>query len=214
MVAVVDSGIMVEHSRSRKISLWKGPHSDRKGWTHGARCIGGTLSPDIADQNGHGTRLAGHDPRRSSRRRASGVQLMAVKFFDPTRFPGRTMARPRSTSRQPPEPSVDIINLSWDLGMGSSKLEEAINNACKGSGILVVIAAGNSGADNAAAHESRNSRARDRELCPEQIITVMATDLYNEKGIVLELRRQDGGPGRAGRGDSRHPRVDVYRLRG
>ncbi len=175
VVAVVDSGIMVEHP-DLKNSLWNGHSPDGKKWTPGARCIGGTLSSDIADQNGHGTRLAG-----TILDAAAGtlgvVQLMAVKFFDPDSLPGPDNGAAAIDFARTAEPKADIINLSWDLGMGSLKLEEAINNACK-AGILVVIAAGNSGADNDA---NPAIPARYRELCPKQIITVMATDLYNEK---------------------------------
>jgi subtilisin family serine protease len=174
VVAVVDSGIMVEH-RDLKSHLWKGHSSDGKEWTHGARCIGGTLSSDIADHNGHGTRLAGTILDAAAG--ASDVRLMAVKFFDPDSLPGPDNGAAAIDFATTAEPKADIINLSWDLGMGSSKLEEAINNACK-AGILVVIAAGNSGADN---DVTPAIPARYRELCPEQIITVMATNLYNEK---------------------------------
>ena len=174
VVAVVDSGIMVEH-RDLKDHLWKGHSSDGREWTPGARCIGGTLSSDIADQNGHGTRLAGTILDAAAG--APGVRLMAVKFFDPDSLPGPDNGAAAIDFATTAEPKVDIINLSWDLGMGSSKLEEAINNACK-AGILVVIAAGNSGADN---DMTPAIPARYRELCPEQIITVMATNLYNEK---------------------------------
>jgi subtilisin family serine protease len=174
VVAVVDSGIMVEHP-DLKNSLWKGHSTDGKAWTPGARCIGGTLSSDIADQNGHGTRLAG--TILDAAEGAPGVRLMAVKFFDPDSLPGPDNGAAAIDFATTAEPKADIINLSWDLGMGSSKLEEAINNACK-AGILVVIAAGNSGADN---DMTPAIPARYRELCPAQIITVMATNLYNEK---------------------------------
>ena len=174
VVAVVDSGIMAEH-RDLKGHLWTGHGSGGKDWTHGARCIGGTLSSDIADQNGHGTRLAGTILDAAAG--APGVRLMAVKFFDPDSLPGPDNGAAAIDFATTAEPKADIINLSWDLGMGSSKLEEAINNACK-AGILVVIAAGNSGADN---DKTPAIPARYRELCPKQIITVMATDLYNEK---------------------------------
>jgi len=174
VVAVVDSGIMVEH-RDLKSSLWKGRSTDGSKWTSGARCIGGTLSSDIADQNGHGTRLAG--TILDAAEGAPGVRLMAVKFFDPDSLPGPDNGAAAIDFATTAEPKADIINLSWDLGMGSSKLEEAINNACK-AGILVVIAAGNSGADN---DMTPAIPARYRELCPAQIITVMATNLYNEK---------------------------------
>ena len=45
------------------------------------------------------------------------------------------------------EKKASIINLSFDLGIGSFELEQAIQAACD-AGALVVMAAGNTGANN------------------------------------------------------------------
>jgi thermitase len=173
VVAVIDSGIMVGHP-DLKDRLWKGA-ADGKNWKYGVRCIGGTRSSDVTDQNGHGTRLAG--TIIAAAEGATGVQLMAVKFFDPDALPGPDNGAAAIEFAMTAQPKADIINLSWDLGMGSLKLEDAIKKACK-AGALVVIAAGNSGADN---DTMPAIPAHYRKLCPEQIITVMATDQSNEK---------------------------------
>ena len=58
------------------------------------------------------------------------------------------MARPRSTSRV--EKKADVINLSWDLGIGSDALEAAIQKACD--------------ARCAGGHRRRQRRDRQRSL--------------------------------------------------
>jgi subtilisin family serine protease len=169
-VAVVDSGIMVDHP-DLKGYLWSGKVDGVQ--AHGARCIGGTRSPDVADHDGHGTRLAGCILAASMG--APGVRLMAVKFFDGEVLPGP--ANGAAAVDFAVEQKADIIDLSWDLGMGSPALERAIANACD-AGALVVIAAGNSGTDN---DEIPAIPACYRAARPDRIITVMATDRYDEK---------------------------------
>ena len=100
---------------------------------------------------------------------------MAVKFFDADALPGpeNGAAAINFAVKQ----KADIINLSWDLGIGSDELEGAIRNACD-AGALVVIAAGNSGSDN---DLFPTIPAFYRRVRPDQIITVMATDRYDRK---------------------------------
>lgn len=169
-VAVVDSGIMVDHPEL-KGHLWTGKVEGVP--AHGARCIGGTRSPDVTDHDGHGTRLAGCILAASMG--APGVQLMAAKFFDGEVLPGP--ANGAAAIDFAVEHKAAIINLSWDLGMGSPALERAIANACD-AGALVVIAAGNSGTDN---DEIPAIPACYRAVRPDRIITVMATNRYDEK---------------------------------
>ncbi len=169
-VAVVDSGIMVDHP-DLKGYLWTGTVAGTL--AHGARCIGGTRSPDVTDHDGHGTRLAG--AVLAAAQRAPGIRLMAVKFFDADVLPGP--ANGAAAIDFAVDHHADVINLSWDLGMGSAALERAIARACD-AGALVVIAAGNSGTNN---DEIPAIPARYRAVRPDRIITVMATDRYDEK---------------------------------
>ena len=169
-VAVVDSGIMVDHP-ALKSHLWAGTVAGQP--AHGARCIGGTRSGDVTDQDGHGTRLAG--TILSVAQGAPGIRLMAVKFFDADALPGP--ANGADAIDFAVEQKADIINLSWDLGIGSVAVEQAIQNACD-AGALVVIAAGNSGSDNDLFPTIPACYRKER---PERIITVMATDRYDEK---------------------------------
>jgi len=169
-VAIVDSGLMVDHP-DLKDHLWTGTVDGAP--ANGACCIGGTRSRDLADRDGHGTKLAG--TILSVARDAPGIRLMAVKFFDADNRPGPENGTAGITFAL--EQGADIINLSWDLGMGSLALERAIQAACD-AGALVVIAAGNSGTDNDAIPTIPACYRKDR---PDRIITVMATDRYNEK---------------------------------
>jgi subtilisin family serine protease len=174
VVAVVDSGMMVTHP-DLKGRLWRGTAKGRPR-EYGARCIGGgDESPDVSDQDGHGTRLAGTILTAAAG--AQGIQLMAVKFFDADTLPGPVNGAAAIKFATKAEPKAHIINLSWDLALGSSDLERAIQEACEG-GALVVIAAGNSGSDN---DLIPTIPAHYRKLCAPQIITVMASDRYNEK---------------------------------
>jgi subtilisin family serine protease len=173
VVAVVDSGMMVTHP-DLEGHLWKGTID---GWPreYGARCIGGARGPNVTDEDGHGTRLAG--TILSVAGRAPDVKLMAVKFFDADALPGPANGAAAIEVAITAQPKAHIINLSWDLGIGSLTLRDAIQKACN-EGALLVIAAGNSCSDN-----DRVSAipAHYREICTNQIIVVMATDRYNEK---------------------------------
>jgi len=100
-----------------------------------------------------------------------------VKFFDADALPGPVNGAAAIAFATEAAPKAHIINLSWDLALGSVDLERAIQKACDG-GALVVIAAGNSGTDNDLVP---TIPAHYRKLCPPQIITVMATDRYTEK---------------------------------
>jgi hypothetical protein len=173
VVAVVDSGMMVTHP-DLKDHLWRGTVKGQPR-EYGARCIGGDDGPDVRDQDGHGTRLAGSILTAAAG--GQGIQLMAVKFFDADALPGPANGAAAITFATEAAPKAHIINLSWDLALGSVDLERAIQKACDG-GALVVIAAGNSGTDNDLVP---TIPAHYRKLCPPQIITVMATDRYNEK---------------------------------
>jgi thermitase len=172
VVAVVDSGMMVTHPDLER-RLWRGT-IDGQPRDYGARCIGGERGRDVTDQDGHGTRLAGTILTVTGN---VPVQLMAVKFFDADALPGPANGAAAIDFATRAQPKADIINLSWDLGIGSPALKDAIRRACEG-GALVVIAAGNSGADN---DQAPAIPAHYRKIWPERIITVMATDRYDEK---------------------------------
>ena len=98
---------------------------------------------------------------------------MAVKFFDADHRRGLRMARPGSTL-----PSSTRRHHQSELGPRHRLpgLERAIQEACD-AGALVVIAAGNSGTNN----DVIPTIPACYRKSPERIITVMATDRYDEK---------------------------------
>jgi len=168
VVAVVDSGIMVDHP-DFKGHLWTMKDSD----AHGARCMDGMQDDDLTDQDGHGTMLTGSILTTANGVR--GLEIMAVKFFDVITQP--VAANAAQAIRFAVANGATIINLSFDLGIGSHELRQAIQSACKG-GALVVIAAGNTGSDN---DQYPLVPARYAEVCPGSVIVVMATNEYDEK---------------------------------
>jgi subtilisin family serine protease len=170
VVAVVDSGIMVDHP-DLKDHLWT--MEDRRD-VHGARCMGGAQDYDLTDQDGHGTMLAGSILATANAVR--GLELMAVKFFDVITQP--VAANAAQAIHFAAEHGAKIINLSFDLGIGSNDLRQAIQNACKG-GALVVIAAGNTGSNND--HYPIVPACYAKVCLPDSVIVVMATNEYDEK---------------------------------
>jgi subtilisin family serine protease len=174
-VAIVDSGITVDHPELRN-HLWTGD-----GGIHGKRFIEGKSDADVTDEDGHGTMLAGTILAVANP--APGVRLMAAKFFD-----GTTLPRPGNAASAidfAVENGAGIICLSWDVGLGSARLEEAIRNACRSA--LVVIAAGNNGSDN---DRLPSFPSCYRKECPDRIITVMATNRYDEKAGLSNYGRK------------------------
>lgn len=169
-VAIVDTGIAIHHL-DLEDHLWTGDAGDRR--VYGTCVIEGHAADDVVDQDGHGTMLAGTILAAAGR--VPAVRLMAVKFFDAATLPAAAnAARAIDVAvRQ----RADILNLSWDIGLGSEALREAIGRACA-AGILVVIAAGNEGSDNDRFPSVPACYAAE---CPARVITVMATDRYDER---------------------------------
>ena len=175
-VAIVDSGLMVEHPAFRD-HLW----TDGDG-SHGRQFIknpDGTDRPhrDIHDQDGHGTLVAGTVLDAAG---DAPVRLMVAKFFDAAHS-----ARPGNAAnaldfvvkdQAQIENQARVILLAWDVGIGSITLERAFHKACERA--LVVIAAGNYGSDNDWHGGQTLARApvRYAKDHPESTIVVMAAD--------------------------------------
>ena len=140
VVAIVDSGIMVDHP-DFKGHLWTSKVDGQD--VRGARCMEGELDYALTDQDGHGTMLAGSILATANF--VGGLEIMAVKFFDVETQP--SAANAARAIRFAVENGAAIINLSFDLGIGSIELAQAIVSACE-AGALVVMAAGNTGSNN------------------------------------------------------------------
>lgn len=172
IVAIVDSGLHVEHEVLRG-HLWTG-----EGGRHGGRFIGddidpNNVDPDIADEDGHGTSLAGTILAVAGS--APRVQLMGVKFFDPVTRPSAINAA-RAIDFAVAN-GARIIDLSWDIGLESEELEGAIHRALEADR-LVVFAAGNGGSNNDTLTSIPSLYAAKR---PDHALTVMAVTRYGEK---------------------------------
>jgi subtilisin family serine protease len=174
IVAIIDSGITVDHPDLAD-RLWAYPDDPK---VHGVRLMDGQRDSDVTDQDGHGTMLAG--TILATANHVEGIELMPVKFFDVTTQPAAANAAAAirfAISQQPPPA---IINLSFDLGIGSNELREAFRSACNESDALIVIAAGNTGSDN---DQYPLVPACYADECRDKVIVVMATDLYDGRPI-------------------------------
>ena len=168
IVAIVDSGIAKDHPDLEK-NLW----SDKDTGKHGACCMSDVPTDDITDQAGHGTMLAGTVLATAGG--TKNVQLMAVKIFDATSEPKADSAA--RGIRWAVDHGAHIINLSFDLGIGSQALQDAIEYACA-CDVLVVFAAGNTGSNN---DKYPLVPARYADRCREKTLVVMASDWYDER---------------------------------
>ena len=166
IVAIIDTGIMAGHP-DLSGHLWVDPTNPG---SHGVSMLAKWAS--IRDEDGHGTLLAG--TVLAGANRSPAVRLMTVKFFD-----GRT--RPDSDlGAKAIDWAVDngahIVNLSWAVGVETPALPRAVERAGR-EGVLVVVAAGNTGADNDAYPSFPASYGQSMG----HVITVMATDDFDDK---------------------------------
>jgi len=140
-VAVVDSGIATAHPdlapRIHPASL---------------RFIDPLPDPNIEDEDGHGTYLAGtiaaitdNTIGIASVPGPLAVDLMALKFYDPwTPLSGANAARAIVYAV---DQGASVINASWHVGITSQVLFDALDYAGRND-VLVVAAAGNEGTNN------------------------------------------------------------------
>jgi subtilisin family serine protease len=168
VVAIVDSGITTDHPKLMN-NLW----SDKNTGKHGACCMSDVPTDDITDQAGHGTMLAGTILATAGGTKK--VELMAVKIFDAINEPKADSAA-RGIGWAV-DHGAHIINLSFDLGIGSQALQDAIEYACARD-VLVVFAAGNTGSDN---DKYRLVPARYADRFRDMTLVVMASDWYDER---------------------------------
>ena len=173
VVAIVDSGVMAEHPDLAS-HLWKDAHGRYR-----RRSL---IGDSFEDEDGHGTLLAGMVLTGAAL--SPEVRLLPVKFID-----GRT--RPDSGQaaeaiRWAADTGADVINLSWEVGIADPRLRAAIEHA-GAKGALVVVAAGNSGADNdrlpafPACYGHDNCQALPGAKGLSHVITVMASDRLDGK---------------------------------
>ena len=164
-VAIVDWGIQRDHEAF-------GPELVAPGAS-----VIPTGNGNFGDDDGHGTMLAGTIAGVVTNvpgggRAVSLVRLLAVKFID-VRNPPMSDNAARAI-RYAVDAGAKIINASWDDGLNSRELRDAIKHA-EDNNVLVVVAAGNGGGNNA------DYPAFPASLRFTNMITVMASDEEDQK---------------------------------
>jgi subtilisin family serine protease len=165
-VAIVDCGIKADHEafvENRQLVSCDRVITPRDG--------------TCGDDDGHGTMLAGTiagviNPRCGDRVRVPPVRLLSVKFIDWYTPP---MSRNAAEAiRHAVDQGARIINASWEVGLKSRELEEAMQDASN-KGVLVIVAAGNNGGNE------DDYRTYPAGLDLPNLISVMASDREDEK---------------------------------
>jgi subtilisin family serine protease len=160
-VAIVDCGIKADHEafvENRQLVSCDRVITPRDG--------------TCGDDDGHGTMLAGTiagviNPRCGDRVRVPPVRLLSVKFIDWYTPP---MSRNAAEAiRHAVDQGARIINASWEVGLKSRELEEAMQDASN-KGVLVIVAAGNNGGNE------DDYRTYPAGLDLPNLISVMASD--------------------------------------
>jgi subtilisin family serine protease len=164
-VAIVDWGIQREHEAFRPDLIAPGTNVILRG------------NGELGDDDGHGTMLAGTIAGIVTNipgggRAVSSVHLSATKFID-ARNPPMSSNAARAI-RCAVDAGAKIINASWDVGLNSPELRDAIAHAAK-QNVLVVVAAGNGGTNNT------DYPSFPASLRFANMITVMASDADDEK---------------------------------
>jgi subtilisin family serine protease len=164
-VAIVDWGIQRDHQAF-------GPELVVQGASVIPKANG-----NFGDDDGHGTMLAGTIAGVVTNipgggRAVSSVRLLAVKFIDVRNPPVSNIAARAITYAV--DAGAKIINASWDVGLSSPELQNAIKHA-EDKNVLVVVAAGNGGGNN------NDYLTFPASFQFTNMITVMASDEEDEK---------------------------------
>ncbi|MGZ3768124.1 MAG: S8 family peptidase [Bdellovibrio sp.] len=150
VVAIIDTGVDVNHPLI-KDHLWTNPKEikngkddDGNGYAddiHGWNFI--SNNPDISDNHGHGTHIAGIILQKA---RSERVKFMILKYYDPFSSNENNLLSSVKAIRYAIKMKADIINYSGGGDSRSIMEEDAIRDAQK-AGILFIAAAGNEGRD-------------------------------------------------------------------
>jgi outer membrane protein assembly factor BamB/subtilisin family serine protease len=168
IVAILDTGLRIDH-QDIVPNLWRNPNPSASGDLNGANFVGGsgrTFTGNVADDNGHGTHVAGIIGAAGNNGIATAgvawrVQLMPVKVF-PATGAGRS-SEIAAGINYAIRNGAHIINGSYggtaSTGFNPDELN-AITSA-RDAGILFVAAAGNDAANMDVARHYPASHALD-----------------------------------------------------
>jgi subtilisin family serine protease len=158
VVAVIDTGVDVEHPRLREKILVneaeaagaEGVDDDRNGYVDDVYGYDFTREKGLSgDDNGHGTFCAGQIAASAGDDGIAGlapdVKLLPVKFLDSQG--GGTLANAIKAIDYAVARGATVLSNSWGGGQRSALLEASIRSAQE-KGVVFVAAAGNSGANN------------------------------------------------------------------
>ncbi len=203
VIAVVDTGVDLTHPDLLP-NLWTGA-----GGIHGHDFVDGDDNPD--DHEFHGTHVAGTaaavaDNDLGVAGVAPQAQIMAVRVLDATGSGFSSDVADGIVFAA--QNGADVINLSLG-GPGSDPVGSAAVDVANANDAVVVAAAGNSGLNNDVVPHTPCTFTQPNLIC------VAAVGAERHAGFVLQLRRHDGGRGRARRGDPQHQdrlgRADLQR---
>ena len=192
VVAILDTGIKPTHP-DLDWHLW-----DDGSGHHGYNIL--TNTRNVADEDGHGTLLAGTIGAISNNTVGIAaaewpIRLMVVKFHDvrtpPTAWTG-ALAIVWAVGNK-----AQVINASWDVGLPIRFLKTAIRFA-NFEGVPFVAAAGNDGLDN----DDLPTYPASYDV--DNVVSVMATDEDDDKPGFSELWPEHRPPRGARRPDSQH----------
>ena len=173
IVAVIDTGIDATHP-DLKDNLWHKPGTDEYGWDFV------TDKKNPVDVNGHGSHIAGIIGATGNGHHgvigvAPHVSIMPLRYFADENTQTDTVANTVKAVDYAIANGARIINYSSE-GKGFNVAEyRALERASK-KGILVVVAAGNSGENNDTADSPTYPASYDLP----NIIAVAATNIHNE----------------------------------
>jgi len=173
IVAVIDTGIDATHP-DLKDNLWHKPGTDEYGWDF---VLDKKNPPDV---NGHGSHIAGIIGATAAGHHgvigvSPHVSIMPLRYFADENTNTDTVANTVKAVDYAIENGARIINYSSE-GKGFNVAEyRALERASK-KGILVVVAAGNSGENN----DTVDSPTYPASYDLPNIIAVAATNIHNE----------------------------------
>jgi subtilisin family serine protease len=197
VIAVIDSGIDFTHP-DLTANQWSNPapgaNNDQHGWDYVAN------SPDIKDEQGHGTAVAGIIAAEGNNSAGSAgvmwrASLMSLRVLDNTGT--GDIASAVEAIDYAIAHGAQVINLSWGTTGNSIALKEAIERALKRD-IAVVCSAGNA--------------SKNLQLIPyypasfdtKNLIAVAATDQHDELTSLVQLGRSKCHRCGTGNRDSHH----------